>query len=80
MIKPKAFIVLREEARKALDGDKAEALLAEKLKKHVQANLSKHKYPRWICFVDELPKNDRGKINRKKLKTEQEAGLAPEGY
>ena len=37
------------------------------LKAHVQARLSKHKYPRWIVFVDDLPKNDRGKVDKKKL-------------
>ena len=26
--------------------------------------LSKHKYPRWIVFVDDLPKNDRGKVDQ----------------
>jgi acyl-coenzyme A synthetase/AMP-(fatty) acid ligase len=33
----------------------------------VQARLSKYKYPRWVVFVDELPKNDRGKIDRRAL-------------
>ncbi len=80
LVKPKAFVVLREDARLALGDPTAEAKLAAKLKKHVQAKLSKYKYPRWIVFVDELPKNDRGKINRKKLKTDQDAGLAPEGH
>ena len=41
--------------------------LADELKAHVQARLSKHKYPRWIVFVDDLPKNDRGKVDKKLL-------------
>jgi acyl-coenzyme A synthetase/AMP-(fatty) acid ligase len=27
-----------------------------------------HKYPRRVIFKDSLPKNDRGKIDRKSLK------------
>jgi acyl-coenzyme A synthetase/AMP-(fatty) acid ligase len=30
--------------------------------------LAPHKYPRWIWFVDELPKTATGKIQRFKLK------------
>jgi benzoate-CoA ligase family protein len=62
LIKPKAIVVLRPEAR---DGDLA--ALAGELKAHVQGRLSKHKYPRWIVFVDDLPKNDRGKVDKKLL-------------
>jgi acyl-coenzyme A synthetase/AMP-(fatty) acid ligase len=65
LIKPKAFVELRpdvtvtsEDARKALEAE---------LKAHVQGKLSKHKYPRWVVFVDELPKNDRGKVDKKRL-------------
>ena len=43
------------------------AALADELKAHVQARLSKHKYPRWVVFVDDLPKNDRGKVDKKLL-------------
>jgi benzoate-CoA ligase family protein len=80
LVKPKAFVVLRDERRDDRGDPDAEGRLASELKRHVQAELSKHKYPRWIVFVDELPKNDRGKIDRKKLKADQEAGHAPEGY
>ena len=34
----------------------------------MQQRLSKHKYPRWIVFVDDLPKNDRGKVDKKLLR------------
>jgi len=62
LIKPKAVVVLRPEAR-----DRDRRALADELKAHVQGRLSKHKYPRWIVFVDDLPKNDRGKVDKKLL-------------
>jgi len=62
LVKPKAVVVLRPDAR--ANAGKA---LADELKAHVQTRLSKHKYPRWIVFVDELPKNDRGKVDKKLL-------------
>jgi acyl-coenzyme A synthetase/AMP-(fatty) acid ligase len=69
LTKPKAIVVLRPDAR----GKNATAL-ADELKAHVQARLSKHKYPRWVVFVDELPKNDRGKIDKKRLIERERAG------
>ncbi|MBC7973636.1 MAG: AMP-binding protein, partial [Myxococcales bacterium] len=62
LTKPKAIVVVRPEAR-----DRTGAALADELKAHVQARLSKHKYPRWVVFVDDLPKNDRGKVDKKLL-------------
>jgi benzoate-CoA ligase family protein len=62
LVKPKAVVVLRPEAR-----ERDLRALADELKAHVQARLSKHKYPRWIVFVDDLPKNDRGKVDKKLL-------------
>jgi len=99
LVKPKAFIVLREgfvqsatsnvqcqldpgtvntgtagvppadrgsspSVRKGSTDDQ----LAEELKAFVKSRLAVYKYPRWIEFVSSLPKNDRGKIDRKKLK------------
>ena len=61
LIKPKAFIVLRT-------GETAGESLANEIKEFVKARLALYKYPRWIEFVSSLPKNDRGKINRKELK------------
>jgi 4-hydroxybenzoate-CoA ligase len=57
LIKPKAFIVLRDGV--ALDGE----LFAE-LKSHVQHAVGPWKYPRWIETVDELPKTATGKLQR----------------
>ena len=61
LVKPKAFVVVR-------DGYAADDALADALKEFVKARLALYKYPRWIEFVQSLPKNDRGKIDRKKLK------------
>lgn len=43
--------------------------LARELQDFVKGRLAKHKYPREVVFVTELPKNDRGKIDRKALKS-----------
>jgi acyl-coenzyme A synthetase/AMP-(fatty) acid ligase len=62
LIKPRAFVVLRPEAEK--NG------IVAALQAHVQSRLSKHKYPRWIEILEELPKNDRGKVDKKLLKSQ----------
>jgi benzoate-CoA ligase family protein len=74
LIKPKAFVVLREDQRARAATAAGRAALAAELKGHVKERLSKHKYPRWIVFVDDLPKNDRGKIARKELERLERAG------
>jgi benzoate-CoA ligase len=61
LVKPKAFIVLRE-------GFKGDTQRADEIKTFVKSNLAMYKYPRWVEFVSSLPKNDRGKIDRKSLK------------
>ena len=61
LVKPKAFVVLHDEAR-------ASAPLEQELKEFVKTRLALYKYPRWVEFVASLPKNDRGKIDRKRLK------------
>ncbi|HST20308.1 MAG TPA: benzoate-CoA ligase family protein [Blastocatellia bacterium] len=61
LIKPKAFIVVAE-------GFQASAEIEQELKEYVKARLAAYKYPRWIEFREDLPKNDRGKIDRKLLK------------
>jgi benzoate-CoA ligase family protein len=67
LAKPKAYVVVRPEHRERLAADGDRAALAAELQEHVRARLSKHKYPRWVEFVDELPRNDRGKIDRRAL-------------
>lgn len=38
------------------------------LQHHLQAQLSRHEYPREIEFIEELPKTPAGKVNRKALR------------
>jgi benzoate-CoA ligase len=61
LVKPKAFVVLRPPAE-------ASEELARDIKDFVKSSLAPYKYPRWVEFVASLPKNDRGKIDRKQLK------------
>ena len=61
LIKPKAFLVLRE-------GYTASEALAAELKAHVKATIAPHQYPRWIEFSGALPKTATGKIQRYKLR------------
>jgi acyl-coenzyme A synthetase/AMP-(fatty) acid ligase len=64
LMKPKAFIVLRA-------GFSATVVLGEELKEFVKARLLPHKYPRLVEFVDDVPKNDRGKVDRRALRARQ---------
>ncbi len=61
LIKPQAFVVLKEAAA-------ASAALGEELKAFVKDKIAPYKYPRWIEFVGELPKTATGKIQRFKLR------------
>jgi benzoate-CoA ligase family protein len=72
LTKPKAFVVARA-SEEPNDG------LADELKSWVKERLSKHKYPRAVAFVSELPKNDRGKVDRKELRRRELAGENPVG-
>jgi acyl-coenzyme A synthetase/AMP-(fatty) acid ligase len=58
--KPKALVVLKPEHR-GRD-------LADELQAHVRERRAKHKWPRIVEFVDDLPRNDRGKVDRKALR------------
>jgi benzoate-CoA ligase len=69
LVKPKAFVVLREEFPTDSDSEPApQSELVDELQTFVKSHLAPYKYPRWIEFVKSLPKNDRGKIDRKQLK------------
>src|SRR5947208_7680639 len=61
LIKPKAFVVLADDGA-------ASPELERELKDYVKARLAVYKYPRWIEFRDDLPKNERGKMDRRALK------------
>jgi benzoate-CoA ligase len=49
-------------------GQKPTDTLASELQQHVKSHLAPFKYPRWIEFIDELPKTATGKIQRFKLR------------
>ena len=53
----KAFVVLRAGA----------TLAAEEVRAHVKANLARHKVPRDVVLVDDLPRNATGKLLRSRL-------------
>jgi benzoate-CoA ligase family protein len=60
LIKPKAYVVLK-------DASPDNALTGE-IQRFVKGRIAPYKYPRWIEFVDELPKTATGKIQRFKLR------------
>lgn len=62
-LKPKAFVVLKE----GVDEDQN---LEEELKSFVKKKIELWKYPRWIEFINELPKTATGKIQRYRLHIE----------
>jgi benzoate-CoA ligase len=61
LTKPKAYIVLKA-------GVAASPALALELQEHVKSRLAHFKYPRWIEFIEEMPKTATGKIQRFKLR------------
>ena len=61
LVKPQAFVVLKP-------GFSASDALASELQQHVKSRLAPYKYPRWIEFIDELPKTATGKIQRFRLR------------
>jgi 4-hydroxybenzoate-CoA ligase len=63
LIKPKAFIVLR-------NGFKADKVLLDALKLHVKDKAGPWKFPRWIEARATLPRTATGKLKRFKLREE----------
>jgi len=61
LLKPKAFVLLK-------GGQSGTDALADELRTFVKGRITPYKYPRWIEFVDELPKTATGKIQRYKLR------------
>lgn len=61
MIKPMAFVVLSGTY-------KATPEMEKELQDYVKSALALYKYPRWVKFIDELPKTATGKIKRFELK------------
>jgi benzoate-CoA ligase len=64
LVKPRAYVVLKQ-------GIAGDAILAQALQSHVKEKLAVYKYPRWIEFIDELPKTATGKIQRFKLRAQR---------
>ena len=61
LIKPKAFVVLKQAG--------GGAALTDELMALCKKTLAPYKYPRWIDYVGELPKTATGKIQRFKLRS-----------
>jgi len=61
LIKPKAYVLLK-------DGIAGTEELEEELIAYCREQMAGYKRPRWIEFVDELPKTATGKIQRFKLR------------
>ncbi|MEO0206632.1 MAG: AMP-dependent synthetase, partial [candidate division WOR-3 bacterium] len=53
----KAYVVLKENT----------SLTADDVINYCLGNLAKYKIPKYVEFLEELPKNDAGKIDKKKL-------------
>jgi 4-hydroxybenzoate-CoA ligase len=64
LVKPRAFVVLQAGAA-AMDPE----ALGEALRLHVKQKIGAWKYPRWIEFVESLPKTATGKVQRHKLRS-----------
>lgn len=65
LIKSKAFIVLKPHIIIK------DSLITE-IQDFVKRTIAPYKYPRMVTFVTELPKNDRGKVDKKSLKAQHE--------
>ena len=61
LLKPKAFVLLKSEFSSSAE-------LRLELQNHVKSKLAPYKYPRWVEFVEELPKTVTGKIQRFRLR------------
>ena len=68
LVRPRAYVVPRH----GVEGSDA---LADDLRQYVRSQLSPHKYPRDIRFVEGLPKTATGKLDRRALRAlDDEAG------
>ncbi len=65
----KAFVVVKPDA-------KAGDALARELQDFVKAEIAPYKYPRAVEFADALPKTETGKIQRFRLKEQEQARAA----
>jgi benzoate-CoA ligase family protein len=61
LVKPMAFVVINKPYEASLE-------LENDIKEYVKSYLAHYKYPRWIRFMDELPKTATGKMKRFELR------------
>lgn len=73
LVKPMAFVVLKP-------GSQQGVALQEALQDFVKTRIAPYKYPRWIEFVDALPKTATGKIQRFLLKKRANEMRAAAGH
>jgi benzoate-CoA ligase len=64
-VKPSAYIVLNK-------GFEESPELEKEIKSYVKKELAHYKFPRWIYFVEDLPKTATGKVKRFELKGQEE--------
>jgi 4-hydroxybenzoate-CoA ligase len=65
LVKPCAYIVLN-------NGLSPSDELEKEIKTYVKKDLAHYKFPRWIHFVEDLPKTATGKVKRFELKKLEE--------
>jgi benzoate-CoA ligase family protein len=73
LVKPYAYVVLK-------DGHPPSAELAKELQEFVRKGPAPYKYPRWVEFVDALPKTATGKIKRYQLRQMAAAKTASQAH
>ena len=57
LVKPYAFVVLRPE-------DVPSEELKTEIQAFVKERIAPYKYPRWIAFIDEMPRTSGGNVQR----------------
>lgn len=67
LVKAMAWLVMKDQ----VPDDTTRPQLEESLKHFLKQRLAPHKYPRSWRFVESLPKNDRGKVDRKTIRSWQ---------
>jgi 2-aminobenzoate-CoA ligase len=68
----KAFVVLRDPADAGVE-------TAKKMQDFVKAEIAPYKYPRQIEFVDDLPRTETGKLQRFRLRQQEEQQAVEKG-
>lgn len=73
LVKPLAFVVTNV-------GHEGDERMAAELKEYVKQVLAPYKYPRWIEFVDALPRGPGGKVLRYRLRPPRRRRRAETGH